>query len=373
MVRFGTRLRGFQDDVNDDRDRTLKMDKLHDKKNSNNVKLQKFSIFKNKFYNQATEEDFDPLKPHVYDQGDVGSCTCNAVASAYRYALQRQRKPDFLPSRLFLYYVVRIDVKTQGHPESECGKYYAGLANNPPPASLFMVKDEGSSIRKNFRVLANLGAPEEWPFYKEWKMGTWPYVETPLDPADWVKLAEPMRTFAQPSDDKTELFEKTALPAIRPDEEAFAQAQKHTIIHYGRPHNIQSDHDATIDCWKTCIANGYPVIFGLDEYKGLSNTDDTGSFKQSSTNGDFLVDTPTAKNPYDTAHTVLAVGWDDTKKAFLVQNSWGKETTFSADDWEGFFYMSYDWLFIDSPGDPQNKMARGAWVLVDTDEQLEAP
>lgn len=56
------------------------------------------------------------LRPHcppVYDQGDLGSCTANALCNAFRFAVLQQpasRIRDvamFAPSRLFLYYEER--------------------------------------------------------------------------------------------------------------------------------------------------------------------------------------------------------------------------------------------------------------------------
>ena len=42
--------------------------------------------------------------PAVYDQGDLGSCTANAVAGLFEYNLLKQKITDFMPSRLFIYY-----------------------------------------------------------------------------------------------------------------------------------------------------------------------------------------------------------------------------------------------------------------------------
>lgn len=43
--------------------------------------------------------DLRPKLPPVYDQGDLGSCTANALVAAYQYD-----SPSFMGSRLFLYY-----------------------------------------------------------------------------------------------------------------------------------------------------------------------------------------------------------------------------------------------------------------------------
>src|SRR5262249_34906504 len=43
--------------------------------------------------------------PPVYDQGRIGSCTANAIAAAIQFdRLKNQQSPDFVPSRLFIYY-----------------------------------------------------------------------------------------------------------------------------------------------------------------------------------------------------------------------------------------------------------------------------
>lgn len=43
--------------------------------------------------------------PPPYDQGQLGSCTGNAIAAAVQFGRRKQKqKPDFIPSRLFIYY-----------------------------------------------------------------------------------------------------------------------------------------------------------------------------------------------------------------------------------------------------------------------------
>jgi C1A family cysteine protease len=44
----------------------------------------------------------------VYDQGQLGSCTANAIAAGYEYDLIRQGLDEFTPSRLFIYYNERV-------------------------------------------------------------------------------------------------------------------------------------------------------------------------------------------------------------------------------------------------------------------------
>lgn len=49
----------------------------------------------------------------VYTQGDLNSCTANAIAAAVQFERMKQRfTPDFIPSRLFLYYNERLAQNT---------------------------------------------------------------------------------------------------------------------------------------------------------------------------------------------------------------------------------------------------------------------
>lgn len=79
--------------------------------------------------------------PTVYDQGELGSCTANAIAGAYEFEQRRQGLVDFMPSRLFIYY---------GERQIECSVEY----------------DSGAEIRDGFKVIAKLGVPDEklWPY-----------------------------------------------------------------------------------------------------------------------------------------------------------------------------------------------------------------
>src|ERR1035437_9142925 len=55
-----------------------------------------------------TKVDLTGKMPAVYDQGQLGSCTANAIAGAFEYAIDKEVKPDFTPSRLFIYYNERV-------------------------------------------------------------------------------------------------------------------------------------------------------------------------------------------------------------------------------------------------------------------------
>ncbi len=86
--------------------------------------------------------DLRPHCPPVYDQGQLGSCTGNAVAGAVQFEREKQQlKPDFVPSRLFIYYGERV---------------IEGTVNS----------DSGAQIRDGIKVVAKQGVPPEtdWPY-----------------------------------------------------------------------------------------------------------------------------------------------------------------------------------------------------------------
>jgi C1A family cysteine protease len=85
--------------------------------------------------------DLRPQCPPVYDQGQLGSCTGNAIAGAVEFERMRQNLTVFTPSRLFIYYGERVIEGTVG-------------------------SDSGAEIRDGIKVVATAGAPPEtdWPY-----------------------------------------------------------------------------------------------------------------------------------------------------------------------------------------------------------------
>jgi C1A family cysteine protease len=87
--------------------------------------------------------DLRPKCPDVYDQGQLGSCTGNAIAGAVQFARAKNAmKPDFAPSRLFIYYNERVMEGTVG-------------------------TDSGAMIRDGIKSVVKLGVcPEvpDWPY-----------------------------------------------------------------------------------------------------------------------------------------------------------------------------------------------------------------
>jgi C1A family cysteine protease len=83
--------------------------------------------------------------PPVYNQGQVNSCTANAIAGAMEFdALKQKMKQVYTPSRLFIYYNERQMEGTEG-------------------------KDVGGQIRDGIKSIGNQGdCPEDhWPYKEE--------------------------------------------------------------------------------------------------------------------------------------------------------------------------------------------------------------
>jgi len=88
-----------------------------------------------------TSVDLRPNCPPVYDQGQLGSCTANAIGAAIEFDQQKQGTAAFVPSRLFIYYNERVIERT-------------------------VAQDSGAQIRDGMKAVATLGAPREteWPY-----------------------------------------------------------------------------------------------------------------------------------------------------------------------------------------------------------------
>ncbi|HVJ40570.1 MAG TPA: C1 family peptidase [Dongiaceae bacterium] len=81
--------------------------------------------------------------PAVYDQGQLGSCTGNAIAGAFEFGRLKQKigRRDYVPSRLFIYYNERV---------------IEGTVNS----------DNGAQIRDGIKSVAQQGVCSEttWPY-----------------------------------------------------------------------------------------------------------------------------------------------------------------------------------------------------------------
>jgi C1A family cysteine protease len=82
-----------------------------------------------------------PSMPLIFDQGDLGSCTANAIAAAFEFLLRIQKVTIFSASRLFIYFNERFIEGTIG-------------------------EDAGASLRDGMDSIHKQGVCDEslWPY-----------------------------------------------------------------------------------------------------------------------------------------------------------------------------------------------------------------
>jgi C1A family cysteine protease len=148
--------------------------------------------------------------PPVYDQGQIGSCTANAIAAAHEFDQKQQHlaaPAPFTPSRLFIYYNERTIEGT-------------------------VSSDSGAQIRDGMKSLAKQGVCREDP--------TWPYVGDAFPPNGKLTL--------------------------QPPKEAFREASKYVAVQYQRVARV-------LNQLKGCLADGFPFVFGFTVYESFEGAD----------------------------------------------------------------------------------------------------
>ena len=196
--------------------------------------------------------------PPVYDQGDLGSCTANAIAGAIEFDQKKQRMPQpFMPSRLFIYYNERAIEGT-------------------------VSSDSGATLRDGIKAVASQGACPET---------MWPYVE---------------QRFAD-----------------RPAAPCYQAGKAHAAVQYSRL-------PQTLTQMKSCLAQGYPFVFGFTVYE---------SFESDRVAKTGVASLPGASETAIGGHAAMAVGYTDASSTLLVRNSWGP-------DWgaAGYFTLPYGYV-----------------------------
>lgn len=202
--------------------------------------------------------DLRPKCPPVYDQGQLGSCTAQAIAGLIQYdKIALQRPSAVIPSRLFIYYNERVMEGTIGI-------------------------DAGASIRDGIKSLNTYGFCHE---------GFWPYLE--------------------------QRFSK------RPSDACYKEARTNIVQTYERVGQSQKGI-------KAVLADGFPVVFGSTVFDSFMSNDvaKTG-----------VVTYPKTTESAVGGHAMLIVGYDDSKRVFIVRNSWGE-------GWgdKGYCYFPYEYI-----------------------------
>jgi C1A family cysteine protease len=200
--------------------------------------------------------DLRPSCSPVENQGNLGSCTGNALAGALEF-LERKDKVRFANlSRLFIYY-------------------------NERAVEHSVKSDSGAMIRDGIKTLKRQGVCSE---------RKWPYVISKF--------------------------------AVKPGAACYKDALDHQIIAYQRI--------LTLDQMRACLAEGFPFVLGFTVYE---------SFETQQVAKTGVVNMPMPDERVVGGHAVLAVGYSDADKRFIVRNSWGA-------GWgmKGYFTMPYAYL-----------------------------
>jgi hypothetical protein len=151
--------------------------------------------------------------PQVYDQGQIGSCTANAIAGALEFDMMKQGLRSFTPSRLFIYYNERSMEGTVG-------------------------SDAGAYIRDGIKSVASQGdCPEsEWTY--DGMSADWP----------------------------SGIFPPGAKAAMQPSPQCYTDAIPHKALNY-------QSVDQNLADMKGCLTSGYPFIFGFTVYESFESAD----------------------------------------------------------------------------------------------------
>ena len=165
-------------------------------------------------------------------------------------------------------------------------------------------QDSGGYLRDGIKCLHKLGICEE---------SHWPYVAT--------KFTD------------------------KPTPACYREALKHQITSY---HSLRSQDEC-----RTCLAAGYPVVFGFTVYE---------SFESEEVARSGMLHYPADSETPVGGHAVLAVGYNDMEQRLLVRNSWGA-------DWgmDGYFTMPYEYAF---GGHGRAALASDFWTIRDMEQTV---
>jgi len=209
--------------------------------------------------------DLRSKMPPIYDQGQLGSCTANALCGLIGYD-----NPSIHGSRLFVYYNERV------------------LENH-------VFQDTGATLADGIKTLQKYGVCQET---------LWPY-----NPANF---------------------------SVCPPKTCYTAALEHVAL---KVKNIRND----LTTMKTSLYNGCPFVVGILVYQSFESAyvDKTG-----------YVPMPSTREPLLGGHAVVCVGYDDTKKMFIMRNSWGTNWGVA-----GYFYLPYAYL-------TSSKLTSDLWNII---------
>ncbi|MBW7858824.1 MAG: C1 family peptidase, partial [Leptonema sp. (in: Bacteria)] len=139
--------------------------------------------------------------------------------------------------------------------------------------------------------------------------------------------------------------------AKKPDSDSYEEAKKLRIDDYFAI-------EVNLDQWKQALAEGYPIIFGLNLYDSFESQRKPG-----------VIPNPTKidiNRSEHASHAMLCVGYSDTDRVFIVRNSWGKK-------WgdKGYCYISYNYMMDSDQNMGDSWVIRQVSEIEDYDDSWE--
>ncbi len=248
----------------------------------------KFSLSNRTMQTAPPVVDLRSKCPPVYDQMQLGSCVSNGVAFAIEYDKHvLQAKHPGTP------------VWT---PPSRLFIYYNGRVIENTVDS-----DSGLEVRDGIKAVVTYGdCPENGGPGLPW---AWPY-----------------------SDDTTS---KKPFFTVKPAKGCYDDAVKNKDLEYAAL-------SQNLAAFKGCLATGHPIIFGFTVYD---------SFESDETANTGVVALPKSSEGVLGGHCVVIVGYNDSKKWFIVRNSWGKNWGVA-----GYCYFPYSYIL-------DNNLSSDFWAI----------
>jgi C1A family cysteine protease len=108
----------------------------------------------------------------------------------------------------------------------------------------------------------------------------------------------------------------------KPNTKSYQDGLQHKITSYSR---LTTSTDM-----KTCLASGFPFVFGFTVYQSFEST-------QVANTG--IVPMPSKNEQVLGGHAVMACGFDDSKNWMIVRNSWGSSWGAA-----GYFFLPYSYI-----------------------------
>ncbi len=111
--------------------------------------------------------------------------------------------------------------------------------------------------------------------------------------------------------------------AVKPPNSCYATGLNHQVLTYERV-------GQTLTELKSCLAMGYPIIFGFSVYD---------SFESDTVARTGILNMPKKGEQLLGGHAVLCIGYNESTQRFLVRNSWGSGWGLG-----GYYWMPYAYL-----------------------------